>query len=162
MLHRESFRWFELEHSSQEVFQVIAKVYDLIEDFPVNVGFVFGEQSVVFIFTNCFFEGLALGHHEEKNNGGSEHISTFTGVSFENVLFWWHVAERTFIFVKNIGFIFTLEIGGKTKISKFEVEIFIYQNIFWFQISVADFCIVVHVVQGIKELDEIISRDIFI
>lgn len=99
---------------------------NLIEDFPENVRLVFGDQSVIFIFAYGSFERLTLGHHEEKDNGGSEHICSFTGVSFQNMLFWRHVAECAFVFVKNIGFVLTLEIGGKTEICNFKVEVFVH------------------------------------
>ena len=81
-------------------------------------AFVSSNESVQLVVDSCFVAWLALCDHHEQHNGQGKKISLFAAVSFLCVLFWWHVAERTFVCVKNIGFIFTLEICGKTKICK--------------------------------------------
>ena len=161
LLHGVPFGGFVLEHTCKKVFQLDTQIGSFFEYLPVDVRSVSADQTIIFILANCFFERLTLSNHGKEHNSGSEHVSTLTSVRVENVLLWGHVTEGTHVVMEHIRSVFSTKVCGETEVSNFEIEVFVNQNIFWFDISMTDFGLVVHVVEGIKELNEEVSGNVF-
>ena len=125
LLHGVPLRGLILEHASDKVFQLGTEVSSFFKYLPVDVRPVGGDQTVVFILANCFFEWHTLSNHGEEHDSGSEHVSTLSSIRVENVLLWGHVTESSQVFVKHIRSVISRKFGGKTKVSNFEIKIFV-------------------------------------
>ena len=99
-----------------------------------------------------------LSEHNEQNDGGSENVNTCSRIRALSVNFRSHVALSTKLSPAETRTITSLDGGSKTKVSNFEIELFVVQEIFRFQISMSN-TIVMDIVQTINQLSEIEAAD---
>ena len=93
----ESCAGIKLDHSSDQVLQVIADDGNFVEDLPVEGWLIASNETVVFVSYLCLFEWLALGKHHEENHRNGEHICRLSAIRFLCVLLGWHVSKGTLI-----------------------------------------------------------------
>ena len=115
-----------------QIFELVRKTALCVDLREVLVEFSMSDKIVKVVTFSCLKKWKNASHETEDQDTDRKNVNLFTVVDFSFHDLWCHVALRSNI----VGELFNVFVGCKAKIKKFDVHIFINENIFWFDVSV--------------------------
>ena len=141
-----SFFWIIREYWQNKIFEVFTKVL-AINFLPVLLYLPCAYQVVEVLFRACFLEREYALDNNEKDDAKRKQINLSALVDLTFFDLGCHVSHGSAVAVKAI-YVF---VAGKSKISKFDIQILIDQDILKLQVTVHDSA-TVHVLDTLKQL----------
>lgn len=151
----------QLHHGGKQIFQVITESSYFFELIPEEWSSISGDVFVKWFIDFSLLKWDSLGSHYEQNNSSWKKICLSSIISSGSVLLWWHIALGAFVRIELSISVMTLDSYGETKVSNFDIEIFVQKDVIKFEISMADPDVIVKVWQGTQNLLKEVSASWF-
>lgn len=136
------------EELEDQVLEVAAetRAVDLLE---VSVVLVLEQEVVEVFFLASLLEWEDALHDNEQNDSDAEHVNILALVRFAFLDLWGHVGHGAAVRAELVDVLVT----GEAKVSKFQVEIVVNEDVFELEVTVDDPA-AVHIVDRVQHLVE--------
>lgn len=143
---RGSFSSIVIEKCEDKVFELQRQVCG-VRLLEIEVGLFGANEVVEVLFLSSLFKRKDALHDDEENHTEGKHVSLDAVVCLALFDLRCHVGEGTAIATEAVELFVTCE----PKVSKFQLQVVVNQNVFEFQVSVSN-SVAVHVLHRVEHL----------
>lgn len=129
----------QLQHICDQIFELLgieSRFLVLLMLLPENIGFTFGNKSVVRILWICGVEWRVTGVQDKENDAKGKQINIVTLVDLLSDQLGGHVRSSSKDGSQKTRAVLALNIGSETEIRESDVKLLVKHNVFGLQITV--------------------------